>query len=94
VEAMAVYLTAWQHGLRIPDDLSVIGFNDLQSTKYMTPPLTTMGFGTRHIGRLGASLLVRQIEDEDSPVERVFGPQSLIERASTAPPKLIGVIAG
>ena len=64
VEAMAVYLTAWQHGLRIPDDLSVVGFNDLQSTKYMTPPLTTMGFGTRHIGRLGANLLVNQIESD------------------------------
>ncbi len=93
VEAMAVYLTAWQHGLRIPDDLSVIGFNDLLSTKYMTPPLTTMGFGTRHIGRLGASLLVRQIEADDSPVERVFVSPSLIERASTAPPKLLGVFA-
>jgi DNA-binding LacI/PurR family transcriptional regulator len=87
VEAMAVYLAAWQHGLRIPDDLSVVGFNDLQSTKYMTPPLTTMGFGTRHIGRLGASLLVRQIETEEAEVERVFIPQTLVERSSTAPPR-------
>ena len=87
VEAMAIYLTAWQHGLRIPDDLSVVGFNDLQSTRYMTPPLTTMGFGTRHIGRLGASLLVRQMEADDAEVERVFIQQSLIIRASTAPPQ-------
>jgi DNA-binding LacI/PurR family transcriptional regulator len=87
VEAMAVYLTAWQHGLRIPDDLSVVGFNDLQSTRYMTPPLTTMGFGTRHIGRLGADLLVRQIESDDAEVERVFVRQSLVERSSTAPPR-------
>jgi LacI family transcriptional regulator len=86
VEAMAVYLTAWQHGLRIPDDLSVVGFNDLQSTRYMTPPLTTMGFGTRHIGQLGASLLVRQIEKEGAEVERIFVRQTLMERASTAPP--------
>lgn len=87
VEAMAVYLTAWQHGLRIPDDLSVVGFNDLQSTRYMTPPLTTMGFATRHIGRLGADLLVRQIESDDAEVERVFVRQSLVVRASTAPPQ-------
>lgn len=89
VEAMAVYLTAWQHGLKIPDDLSVVGFNDLQSTRYMTPPLTTMGFATRHIGRLGANLLVGQIESDDAEVERIFIRQSLVERASTAPPKVV-----
>lgn len=85
VEAMAVYLTAWQHGKRIPDDLSVIGFNDLQSTRYMTPPLTTMGFGTRHIGRLGADLLVRQIEMDVPEVERVVIRQTLVQGASAAP---------
>lgn len=88
VEAMAVYLTAWQYGVRIPDDLSVVGFNDLQSTKYMTPPLTTMAFGTRHIGRLGADLLVRQIESDEAEVERVFVRQTLVKRASTAPPRM------
>jgi LacI family transcriptional regulator len=91
VEAMAVYLTAWQHGVKIPDDLSVVGFNDLQSTRYMTPPLTTMGFGTRHIGRLGANLLVKQIESNETEVERVFVRQTLVERASTAPPPVAGV---
>lgn len=87
VEAMAVYLAAWQQGLRIPDDLSVIGFNDLQSTKYMTPPLTTMGFRANHIGRLGANLLVKQIESEEAEIERIFVRHTLIKRASTAPPK-------
>jgi len=86
-EAMAVYLTAWRLGLRIPDDLSVIGFNDLQATRYMTPPLTTIGFGTKHIGRVGAKLLVRQIESEEAEVERIFIAQRLIERESTAPPR-------
>jgi LacI family transcriptional regulator len=87
VEAMAVYLAAWQHGLRIPEDLSVIGFNDLQSTKYMTPPLTTMGFGTSQIGRIGADLLVKQIETDDAEAERIFVKQTLVKRSSTAPPR-------
>jgi DNA-binding LacI/PurR family transcriptional regulator len=91
VEAMAVYLFAWRHGLRIPQDLSVIGFNELQTVRYMTPPLTTMGFNTRHIGRAGARLLVRQIEGggEDEP-ERVVVTPRLIERQSTAPPGQAG----
>jgi LacI family transcriptional regulator, galactose operon repressor len=87
VEAMAIYLAAWRLGLRIPEDLSVIGFNDLQMTRYMTPPLTTMGFGTTHIGRVGASLLVRHIESPHSEVERVVINHKLIERSSTAPPR-------
>jgi DNA-binding LacI/PurR family transcriptional regulator len=83
---MAVYLAAWRHGVRIPDELSVIAFNDLQTTRYMTPPLTTMGFNTAHIGRVGANLLVKQIENEDVEPERVVLTEKLIERQSTAPP--------
>jgi LacI family transcriptional regulator len=86
VEAMAVYLAAWRSGVRIPDQLSVLAFNDLQSTRYMTPPLTTMAFNTSHIGRVGANLLVRQIENEDFEPERVVVTEKLIERQSTAPP--------
>jgi DNA-binding LacI/PurR family transcriptional regulator len=92
VEAMAVYLFAWRHGLRIPQNLSVIGFNELQTVRYMTPPLTTMGFNTRHIGRAGARLLVRLIEEggDDEP-ERVVVSPRLVERESTAPPGGAGV---
>lgn len=87
VEAMAVYLFAWRHGLRIPQDLSVVAFNELQTVRYMTPPLTTMGFNTRHIGRAGARLLVQQIESggADEP-ERVVVTPRLVLRQSTAPP--------
>jgi DNA-binding LacI/PurR family transcriptional regulator len=85
VEAMAVYLAAWKNDVKIPDELSVIAFNDLQSTRYMTPPLTTMAFNTAHIGRVGANLLVRQIENDDVEPERVVITEKLIERQSTAP---------
>ncbi|RIK75973.1 MAG: hypothetical protein DCC67_14540 [Planctomycetota bacterium] len=86
VEAMAVYLAAWQHQVRIPDELSVIAFNELQYARYMTPPLSTMAFNTTHIGRVGANLLVRQIQSKDAEPERVVVAERLIERQSTAPP--------
>jgi LacI family transcriptional regulator len=73
--------------VKVPDDLSVIAFNDLPFTGYMTPPLTTMAFNTTHIGRVGANLLVRQIESEDAEAERVVVTEKLIERESTAPPR-------
>jgi DNA-binding LacI/PurR family transcriptional regulator len=50
----------------------------------MTPPLTTMAFNTTHIGRVGANLLARQIENEDVEPERVVITEKLIERQSTA----------
>lgn len=87
VESMAVYLAAWRLGLRIPEDLSVIGFNNLTMTQYMTPPLTTMAFGTEHIGRVGADLLVQRIESPESEIESVVVHHRLIERLSTAPPR-------
>ena len=86
VEALAVYLAAWRHGVRIPEELSVIAFNDLPMTGYMTPPLTTMGFNTAHIGRVGANLLVKQIENGAAEPERVVITEKLIERQSTAAP--------
>ena len=88
VEAMAIYQFAWQHGISIPGDLSVIAFNELQASRYMTPPLTVMGFNTTHIGRVGADMLVRQIEaTEPVEPEHVEQASTLIARQSTAPPK-------
>lgn len=87
VESMAIYLAAWRLGLRIPADLSVIGFNDLTMTRYMTPPLTTMGFCTDYIGRVGAELLVQRIESPESETENVVVHHQLIERLSTGPPR-------
>jgi DNA-binding LacI/PurR family transcriptional regulator len=53
----------------------------------MAPPLTTMGFNTRQIGRAGAELLVSQIErTDDGEIRRIVLTQKLIERQSTAPP--------
>jgi DNA-binding LacI/PurR family transcriptional regulator len=56
----------------------------------MTPPLTTMAFNTTHIGRVGANLLVRQIESDDAEPERVVITEKLIERESTAAPRRSG----
>ncbi|MBX3433352.1 MAG: LacI family DNA-binding transcriptional regulator [Pirellulales bacterium] len=92
VEAMAIYQFAWRNGLSIPGDLSVIAFNELQASRYMTPPLTVMSFNTTRIGRLGATMLVRQI-DATEPVEpeHVILKTKLILRESTAAPRPAGV---
>ncbi|MEM9791274.1 MAG: LacI family DNA-binding transcriptional regulator, partial [Planctomycetota bacterium] len=87
-EALAITQGLWARGLRVPDDVSVIAFNDLVAMRFSTPPLTTVAFDTHAIGRLGAELLIKQIESE-GPVDMadVVLPEQLVLRSSTAPPR-------
>ena len=57
LEATLIVHAMWQYGVSIPADLSIVGFNDVFATRYMTPPLTTVGFDAAKIGELGAQLI-------------------------------------
>jgi DNA-binding LacI/PurR family transcriptional regulator len=74
--------------LKIPHDLSVIGFADLDFAANMDPPLTTMRQKPREIGRLAAELIMDRIDSvvphSDSPTT-VKVPAELVSRRSTAP---------
>ena len=59
LEATLIVHAMWQFGVSIPTELSVIGFNEIFATRYMTPPLTTVGFDATKIGELGAQLVVQ-----------------------------------
>jgi LacI family transcriptional regulator len=65
----------------------VIGFNDTFATRYMTPPLTTVGFDAARIGELGAQLVLKDVgsgEAPKQPTARTVKP-TLIVRGSTGP---------
>lgn len=74
-------------GLRVPDDVSVVGFDDIPMAEYLAVPLTTMRVPQAEMGRLAAELLVAQIKGgmPDRPV-RQFLDAPLVVRASTHPP--------
>ncbi|MEX2092617.1 MAG: LacI family DNA-binding transcriptional regulator [Pirellulales bacterium] len=77
----------WQVGLAIPGDVSIIGFNDVFATRYMTPPLTTVGFDAAKIGEMGAQLVLKDSEtsaDRQQPTVFTIKPK-LIVRGSTGP---------
>jgi len=75
-------------GRRVPDDVSVIGFDDIPLAAYVTPPLTTVRQPFDVAAGEGVKLLVQAIEKPDAePSAAVDPPVELIIRASTAPPR-------
>ncbi|GAE32725.1 LacI family DNA-binding transcriptional regulator [Alkalihalobacillus hemicellulosilyticus] len=71
--------------LRVPEDISVIGFDDIQMSQYMSPALTTIRQDTELIGKTAANLLIEQINDKKKRAMSVKIPVSLIERDSCKP---------
>lgn len=65
LESTLITHAMWQFGVKIPGDLSLIGFNDKFATKYMTPPLTTVAFDAHRVGSLGAQMILRRIDGAD-----------------------------
>jgi len=69
--------------LRIPDDISIIGFDDQPYCAYLEPPLTTVAQNENEMGRLAVSLLFKQIEsDNHSPPEGLLIPTQFMKRES------------
>ncbi len=77
-----------ERGARVPQDVSVIGFDDLPLASYFDPPLTTMRQDMFGIGREAARLLIRALEDPASPRRQLRLPAELVVRNSTAPVSL------
>jgi DNA-binding LacI/PurR family transcriptional regulator len=86
VMAIGVMWAAREVGLRVPDDLSVVGFDDLDVAPHSNPPLTTVRQPIRQKGEESARLLLRMIASPDleRPEHRMLETR-LIIRGSTAP---------
>ena len=76
-----------EHGRAVPEDVSVIGFDDVPEAEFFSPPLTTVRQDFAEMGRRGVSLLLEEISSGRRSSERVTVPTQLIERSSTAPPR-------
>ena len=83
--AMGVYMTAHREGIRIPADLSVVGFDDIRYAACMDPPLTTIAQPMREIGEGTVRLLMQILKDPNVAPEPVTLPHILTVRSSTAP---------
>jgi DNA-binding LacI/PurR family transcriptional regulator len=73
-------------GLRVPDDVSVVGFDDIQNSAYISPPLTTVRQPMRKMGAIAARTLVDQIEGRMKYVPEITIEPELVVRKSTTRP--------
>ena len=84
--AMGVLQTAKRRGLRVPDALSLVGFDDIRFARCIDPPLTTIAQPMRAIGEGTVRLLLDILGGCTTPPESVTLPHTLIIRESTRPP--------
>jgi LacI family transcriptional regulator len=86
--ALGVLHYAYTHGIRVPDDLAVIGFDDLSESAQFSPALTTVRQPLRELGSLAVKTLIAQIDGEELPTAgNVITIQSeLVVRDSTPRP--------
>jgi len=74
-----------ERGLRVPEDISVIGFDDLPDARHFLPPLTTVRQDFASLGALALRLIIAAIDGDDTAMHALIAPE-LVLRASTAAP--------
>jgi len=92
ISAIGAMSAIRDHGLSVPDDISVIGFDDILSASYQAPKLTTVRQPLREMGIEGARILLERIKTptKQFPAEMMMAPELIIRestaRATTTPP--------
>jgi LacI family transcriptional regulator len=86
--AIGVLRAAYNEGLRVPDDLSVVGLDDIDFAEFTLPPLTTIRLSRADLAHAAFEALRQQAEEPNNPkIQREFlVSTSLVVRGSTAPP--------
>lgn len=84
--AFGVLKTARKKGMKLPQDLSIVGFDNYDQDAYQTPPLTTVHQPFYEMGRIAMELLESIVQDPKQHSQQVLIEPELIVRASTAPP--------
>ena len=79
--------TLQRAGLRVPEDISVVGFDDIPQSSAIFPALTTVAQPIGEMGTIGVRLLLDRIARRDAPRQRVHLATRLVVRESTGPPR-------
>lgn len=82
---IGVLRAAAERNIRVPTELSVIGFDDIQMSRYVYPALTTVGQSIVQLGEMAAEVLLRRIANPTLPTDQRIVTPSIVLRESTAP---------
>jgi LacI family transcriptional regulator, galactose operon repressor len=86
--AIGALKAAWEAGVRVPEDITIVGAGDIAHGDMLRVPLTTVSWSRRDLGTTAAKLILDQLEGHPAgPVERVIIPPKLIVRSSCGPPR-------
>jgi DNA-binding LacI/PurR family transcriptional regulator len=69
-------------GLKVPDDLSIIGFDDSPASKILSPPLTTLHQPLSDMGMMATTLLINKLNDKEVATETIYFQPELLIRNS------------
>lgn len=85
--ALGILRAMSERGRRVPEEVSIVGFDDVPEAAYFIPPLTTVRPDFRAVARASLSLLLEQIESGRPTTERYTVAPTLVSRESVAPPR-------
>jgi LacI family transcriptional regulator len=91
-QAFGVAEAARMTGRRIPEDLSVVGFDDLPISRWFSPPLTTVRQPLAEMGRTAMAMLGAMIDERQPDGRQVELATELVVRSSTAPPRRLAAV--
>ncbi|GCE30322.1 LacI family transcriptional regulator [Dictyobacter alpinus] len=81
--AIGALLAFEHHGIQVPQDISIIGFDDIEMAQVVRPALTTFHVDRNFLGSLAVNQLVERFQQPDKPVASILLETSFVERAST-----------
>jgi LacI family transcriptional regulator len=84
--AFGALAAARQHGLRVPDDISIVAFQDIPLAPFFDPPLTAVRMPVPEMAERGVDILLRLVNGESAKSVVVRARPELLKRGSTAPP--------
>ncbi|NRQ33034.1 LacI family DNA-binding transcriptional regulator [Nonomuraea sp. NN258] len=83
--ALGVLRALSEQGVRVPEQISIVGFDDIPESEFFSPPLTTVRQDFAALGRQCIQVLLRQLEAGPAAQEHLVVPPGFVVRSSTAP---------
>lgn len=81
--AMIAINAIYERGLKVPDDIAVVGLSNIEMSKYSNPPLTTIDVPKTQLGEIAAEILLSRLKGDTSLPKKIILPTNLIVRNST-----------